>query len=58
MKIKLKKLRDLKEGIVMDRLTKLAAEIRLSRAVAKSFKEANELMDKMIKLGKKPQGNV
>jgi hypothetical protein len=42
----------------MDRLTKLAAEIRLRRAVAKSFKEANELMDKMIKAGKKPLGTV
>lgn len=42
----------------MDRLTKLAAEIRLSRAITKTFKESNELMDKMIKLSKKPLGTV
>ena len=40
----------------MDRLTKLAAEIRLSRAVAKSFKEASEILDKMSKQAKKPLG--
>ena len=42
----------------MGRLTKLAAEIRLSRAVAKSFKEANELMDRLIKQAKKPLGTL
>lgn len=42
----------------MDGLTKLAAEIRLGRAVAKSFKEANELMDRTIKEAKKPLGAV
>lgn len=38
----------------MDRLIKLAAELRLRRAVAVSYKEANELMDRMIKEAKKP----
>ena len=44
--------------MAMDRLTKLAAEIRLSRAVAKCFKESNKLMDKMIKQAKKPLGTI
>ena len=40
----------------MDRLIKLAAEIRLRRAIAASFKEASETLDKMYKQAKKPLG--
>lgn len=40
----------------MDRLIKLAAELRLRRAVAVSYKEANELMDRMLAKPKKPLG--
>jgi hypothetical protein len=40
----------------MDKLTRLAAELRLSRAIAKSYKEANGLMDRLMKQPKKPLG--
>lgn len=42
----------------MDRLIRLAAEIRLRRAMAVSFKEANEMLDKMSRQAKKKLGNV
>jgi hypothetical protein len=40
----------------MDRLVRLAAEIKLSRAMSKEFKYASDLLDKLNKQPKKPLG--
>ena len=41
---------------MVDRLIKLAVEVRLRRTIATSFKEASQILDKMSKQAKKPLG--